>query len=53
MKIKITHLTSVPERYNTRILLKECVSLASQKDFFVNLIVADGKGNKVVDNLND
>ncbi len=44
---KITHLTSARQRYDTRIFLKECVSLANQKDFFVSLIVADDNGNEV------
>ena len=41
----ITHLTSVHPRYDTRIFLKECTSLA--KKYQVNLVVADGKGDEV------
>lgn len=40
---KITHLTSVHSRYDTRIFLKECVSLA-RRGYSVSLVVADGKG---------
>ena len=43
--MKVTHLTSVHSRYDTRIFLKECSSLA--KKYKVNLIVADGKGDEV------
>lgn len=42
---KICHLTSVHNRYDTRIFIKECISLA-KKGFSVFLIVADGKGNE-------
>ncbi len=51
MKTKITHITSAHQRYDTRIFLKECVSIASQKDFFISLIVADGKGDEVMKNV--
>ncbi len=44
---KITHLTSVHTRYDTRIFLKECSSLAKIDNYTVNLIVADGKGDEV------
>ena len=46
MKKKIVHLTSVHARYDTRIFLKECTSLA-KAGYDVSLVVADGKGNKV------
>ncbi len=39
MSLKITHLTSAHPRYDTRIFLKECCSLA--KVYEVNLVVAD------------
>ncbi|WDE99148.1 glycosyltransferase [Lentisphaera profundi] len=45
-KLKICHLTSVHPRYDTRIFLKECSSLASA-GFDVALIVADGLGDEV------
>lgn len=44
---KIIHLTSVHPRYDTRIFLKMCSSLAKEKDFDVSLVVADGKGNEI------
>lgn len=47
MKTKITHLTSVHARYDTRIFVKECSSLAKNANYEVSLIVADGKGNEV------
>jgi len=46
MKIKITHLTSVHPRYDTRIFLKECSSLANVENYDVSLVVADGKGDE-------
>lgn len=45
-KIKITHLTSVHPRYDTRIYIKECTALANVDDYDVSLIVADGLGNE-------
>ena len=42
---KIAHLTSAHPRYDTRIFLKECTSLAAN-GFSVSLIVADGKGDE-------
>lgn len=44
--IKITHLSSVHSRYDTRIFLKMCSSL-SLSGYSTSLIVADGKGNEV------
>jgi len=44
--IKITHLTSVHARYDTRIFLKQCTSLAKLQNYKVNLVVADGLGNE-------
>lgn len=41
----ITHITSVHPRYDTRIFIKECTSLA-RFGYFVNLVVADGKGDE-------
>ena len=40
------HLTSAHTRYDTRIFIKMCSSLAAQ-GYSVSLIVADGKGNEV------
>ncbi|MDG5499208.1 glycosyltransferase family 4 protein [Marinobacter sp. BGYM27] len=44
--IKVAHLTSVHSRFDTRIFLKECTSLAANK-FLVSLVVADGKGDEI------
>ena len=51
MKIKITHLTSVHSRYDTRIFLKECSSLAKKEDYEVCLVVADGKAIEIKNNV--
>ena len=48
--MEIAHLTSVHTRYDTRIFLKECTSLASH-GYAVNLVVADGKGEEVRNGL--
>ncbi len=45
--VKITHLTSAHPRYDVRIFLKECSSLAKSNQYEVGLIVADGKGDEV------
>ena len=50
MKSNIAHLTSVHPRYDTRIFLKECTSLASN-GFSVSLVVADGKGDEQKHNV--
>ena len=42
--LKIAHLTSVHRRYDTRIFIKECQTLA--KYYKVYLVVADGKGDE-------
>jgi glycosyltransferase involved in cell wall biosynthesis len=47
MTYKITHLTTVHQRYDIRIFIKECTSLATLVQYTVNLIVADGKGDEV------
>ncbi|RLA80671.1 MAG: glycosyltransferase family 1 protein [Epsilonproteobacteria bacterium] len=44
---KITHLTSAHPRYDTRIFLKQCSSLVKIKGYKVSLIVADGNGNEL------
>ncbi|MFZ5374093.1 MAG: glycosyltransferase family 4 protein [Campylobacterota bacterium] len=43
---KIAHLTSAHPRYDTRIFVKECASLATHEGYEVYLIVADGKGDE-------
>ena len=50
-KYKIAHLTSVHPRYDTRIFIKMCSSLA-QKNYDVSLVVADGKTNETKNNVN-
>ncbi len=49
--MKITHLTSAHPRYDTRIFLKECTSLAKIDNYEVSLIVADNKGDEVKHNI--
>lgn len=49
--LKVAHLTSVHVRHDTRIFFKECCSL-SNFGFEVHLIVADGKGDEVKNNIN-
>ena len=44
-KLHVVHLTSVHPRFDTRIFLKECVSLVSH-GYIVTLVVADGKGDE-------
>jgi len=46
----VVHLTSVHSRYDTRIFIKECRSLA-RKGYAVSLIVADGSGDEVKDGV--
>jgi len=48
--VKVTHLTSVHQRYDTRIFLKQCKSLANN-GYDVTLVVADGKGDEVKDGI--
>lgn len=45
-KRKITHLTSAHPRYDTRIFIKMCSSLATIENYDVSLVVADGKGDE-------
>ncbi len=49
MSIKITHLTSAYPRYDNRIFIKMCSSLATNTNYEVSLVVADDKGD---DNAN-
>lgn len=51
MNIKITHLTSAHPRYDTRIFIKMCSSLAKKSNYHVTLVVADGKGNEIKNNV--
>jgi glycosyltransferase involved in cell wall biosynthesis len=48
--LKVAHLTSVHPRFDTRILLKECTSLANN-GYSVSLVVADGKGDEAKNNV--
>ncbi len=50
MKNNICHISTVHSRFDDRIFLKECVSLS--KTYNVFYIVADGKGDEVVSNVN-
>lgn len=52
MQIKLTHLTSAHQRYDTRIFLKMCSSLTKNKNYQVTLIVADGNSNEVKNGVN-
>lgn len=49
-KIKICHLTSAHARDDIRIFQKECKSL-SKNGYDLSLVVADGKGDDVVENI--
>lgn len=42
---KVAHLTSAHPRFDTRIFLKQCTSLANE-GYSVSLVVADGKGDE-------
>lgn len=50
MRLDIVHLSSVHPRFDTRIFLKECTSLASN-GYSVSLVVADGKGDATKNNV--
>lgn len=52
MQTKITHLTSVHARYDTRIFVKMCGSLATCKEYEVSLVVADGRGGERKNGVN-
>lgn len=47
----VTHITSAHPRYDVRIFLKECSSLAAN-GHTVNVIVSDGKGNEQRNKVN-
>ena len=51
MIARVVHLTSVHPRFDTRIFLKECTSLA-QNGFHVTLVVADGEGDEHKNGVN-
>lgn len=51
MSISVVHMTSVHQRYDARIFLKECCSLAANK-YRVFLVVADGRPDEVKDKVN-
>lgn len=44
--INVIQFSTVHRRFDTRVLLKECVSLASDKNYNVELILADGQGTE-------
>ena len=46
-KIKVTHLTSAHPRYDARVFMKECSSLAKIEEYHVSLVVADGLGDEI------
>jgi glycosyltransferase involved in cell wall biosynthesis len=48
---KVIHLTSVHTRYDIRIFIKECISLAKH-GYKVYLVVADGKGDEIKNGVN-
>ncbi|HGJ5876900.1 MAG TPA: glycosyltransferase family 4 protein [Arsenophonus sp.] len=50
-KYKIVHITSAHSRYDPRIFLKECVSLAKH-GYQIAQIVADGKNDEIKDLVN-
>nr|QLL91051.1 glycosyltransferase [Plesiomonas shigelloides] len=47
---KVVHLTSAHPRFDIRIFLKECMSLANN-GYTVSLVVADGKGDEKKNNI--
>lgn len=49
MTKKICHITTVHPRFDTRIFIKQCISLS--KHYQVNLIVADGMGDETKDGV--
>lgn len=48
--MRISHLTSVHSRHDTRIFIKQCCSLA-KAGYSVSLIVADGNGNEILNDV--
>ncbi len=47
MPCNIVHLTSAHPRYDTRIFIKMCSSLAKVQGYHVSLVVADGGGEEI------
>jgi len=50
-KVKVCHITSVHARYDVRVFIKECKSVA-KANYDVTLIVADGLGDQNISNIN-
>ena len=50
--VRVVHLTSVHPRNDIRVFHKECVSLAKFKDLQVSLVVADGKSDDSLNEVN-
>lgn len=48
---KIAHITTVHPRYDVRICMKECRSIAKNPNYGVDLVVADGLESEVLDNV--
>ena len=48
--MKIAHLTSAHPRYDTRIFLKQCISLVAN-GYETYLVVADGQGDEKKDSI--
>lgn len=49
-KLRISHITSVHPRYDTRIFFKQCRSL-SAAGYDVSFVVADGKGDEIKEGI--
>ncbi|MGE0763272.1 MAG: glycosyltransferase family 4 protein [Bdellovibrionales bacterium] len=48
---RIVHGTSAHPRYDVRIFLKQCRSVSASKEFDTHLVVADGLGDEIRDNV--
>ncbi|MAZ47783.1 MAG: glycosyl transferase [Halobacteriovoraceae bacterium] len=49
---EVTHFSTVHRRLDTRVLLKECSSIAQDPDFSCNLILADGGPDEIFNGVN-